>query len=352
MKLTHKIKSYYKRAYQMGHYPSLSSVLFSGKKVFVYYGFLGDNNYGDELVYEATKELFKDHILLPLRRQMPIELRLFLNYRKHKIAGIVIGGGTLVGPFWEPDFFKSLVEMGKRVFLHGTGVHKKIDAQEPWKFILNKEIFGGVRGPMSVKNVSVVKDKMNIAGDAAFALFSDQSFIKRSENKNVLINLGTHDDYEGQAFFRKEFNDFIRFLIQDGYHVQYLPFHEVDVELGKVLKNTFPEITVIKQPVGFDECARIFADCTFALGERLHFTVMAIMTRSPFLSLNYAKKHEDLLLSLSIPEAGSHPSETSKDKMTDAFTKRNDFDWAVPRDKMVGYKDFQFKETAEFIAKS
>jgi len=350
MKLIHKIKNFYKIAYQMGHYPSLSTVLFSRKKVFVYYGFLGDNNYGDELVYEATKALFKEHTLLPVRRQMPFSLRFFLNNKKSKIAGIVIGGGTLIGPFWEPEYFASLIQLGKRVYVHGTGVHKVIDQQQPWRQLLEKTIAGGVRGPLSVENVAVVKKPMNIAGDAAFAIFSDKSFVTRKDNKNVLINLGTHADYVGQEYFRKEFDQFIGFLLKQGYNVLYLPFHEVDVELGEMLIGKFPQIRMLKQPNGFNECAVLFADCAFAIGERLHFTVMAIMTKSPFISINYAKKHEDLLLSLSIPEIGLLPAEASHEKMIAAFNSREDFDWEATRQKMIGYRDFQLKEAADYIS--
>ena len=350
MKLIHKLKRYYRIAYTMGHYPALSSVLFSDKKIFVYYGFLGDNNYGDELVFEAAKELFAAHHLLPVRHLMPFATRFWLTRNKHKIAGIVVGGGTLLGPLWEAEFFSSVKKLGKPVYVHGTGVHKVIQEVEAWKMMLDNRVYGGVRGPMSLENVAAVKTGMKIGGDAAFAMFSMQKFVNRKDNKNVLINLGTHRTYEGQDFFRKEFNDFIASLIKDGYNIQYLPFHEVDLELGNTLKETFPEITLLKQPVGYNECADLFANCAFAIGERLHFTVMAIMTRSPFVSLNYHKKHEDLLLSLSLQESGLHPSAASSEKMTAAFKARDAFNWDATENQIKAYKKFQFDEAAEFIA--
>jgi len=350
MKLIRKIEHYYKRAYLMGHYPSLSSVLFTDKKIFVYYGFLGDNNYGDELVYHATKAVFKDDILLPVSRYMPVALRLFVALNKGKIAGLAVGGGTLIGRFYMSDFFKDLVDSGKSVYVHGTGVKETIGEQKPWAAVLRNKLFGGVRGPLSVENISVIKKDMNIAGDAAFALFSDLKFVERKDNKKVLINLGTHAPYPGQEFFRKEFNDFITFLISNGYTVNYLPFHEIDLELGQGLKALFPEINILDQPDGFEECAAVFADSIFAIGERLHFTVMAIMTRNPFISLNYAKKHEDLLLSLSIPEVGLSPEDASCEQMIHALNTRDDFQWDDIRKKMIGYKEFQFEEVQKFIA--
>jgi len=352
MKLIRKVQHYYKRAYSMGHYPSLKSVMFTDKKIFVYYGFLGDNNYGDELVYHATKALFEKDILLPVSRYMPILLRLFVSLNKSKISGIAVGGGTLVGRFNMAAFFEDLVISGKSVYMHGTGVKEVIGEQNAWSKVLSRGNFGGVRGPMSVQNIAVIKKEMKIVGDAAFALFSDSTFKDRGDNKKVLINLGTHASYHGQEFFRKEFKEFITFLIGDGYVVNYLPFHEIDLELGNELKKEFAEINILKQPDGFEACAELFADCTFAIGERLHFTVMAVMTKSPFISINYAKKHEDLLLSLDIPEAGLSPDLASLTKIKDAFIKRKDFEWTTVRKLMIDYKDRQFAEMRQFVSKS
>jgi len=350
MNLIRKVKHYYKRAYAMGHHPSLSEVLFSDKKVLIYYGFLGDNNYGDELVYNATKALFSDVTLLPVSRYTPHMLRLLVAMDLKKIIGIVIGGGTVVGNFNSAAVFEKLAESGRPVYMHGTGVKELIVDQKAWKTVTKNEVFGGVRGPMSVQNMMQIKEGAKIVGDAAFALFTDNKFVDRKKDiKRVLINLGTHVPYEGQEFFRKEFNDFISHLISENYNVSYVPFHEIDLELGMALKNTFPEINIIEQPEGFEQCADIFADCTFAIGERLHFTVLAIMTKTPFISINYAKKHEDLLLSLSIPHIGISPAEASKDKMLTAFNSRLAFEWTPIKTKLQGYKDFQSEQKQKFI---
>ena len=333
----------------MGHYPSIWSVLFADKKIYVYYGFLGDNNYGDELVYQATKFLFKDYILLPVSRYMPIGLRLFVEIKKSNIKGIVIGGGTLVGRFNMAEFFESLVKMGKPIYMHGTGVKEVIGESKSWGQVLKNGNYGGVRGPMSVKNISLIRPKMSIVGDAAFALLNNSNYIDRSTKKRVLINLGTHADYEGQQYFREQFNSFIGNLLSQKYIVDYLPFHEIDLELGNDLKLQFKEINILKQPQGFDDCAAIFSDCTFAVGERLHFTVMAIMTSSPFVSINYAKKHEDLLASLNIPELGLVPNLASSEKLLTAFDIRQNFQWEKIFDQMKDYKTIQFEEVEKFI---
>ena len=107
MNLIKKLKIFYKEAYQLEHFPSFIKILFTNTKIFIYYGFLGDGNFGDELVFEASKELFKPHILLPYKKRMPIILKLFAHLFISKIAGVIVGGGTLIGQrFYEYDYFK------------------------------------------------------------------------------------------------------------------------------------------------------------------------------------------------------------------------------------------------------
>jgi len=352
MNLITKIKFFYRSAYQMGHFPPVLSVMFSSKKVFVYYGFLGDNNYGDELVYEATKEIFKGHILVPMKRRMPISLRLYLIFRKGIIKGIVIGGGTLISKFRDAAYFKNLVEMGKPVYLHGTGVHANIKDVNSWTTILNSEVFGGVRGPLSVKNLEQIRPMTNILGDAAFGIALPDKLVKSVESRKVLINLGTHANYEGQDIFRNVFNPFIEYLISNKYDVFYLPFHDIDMELGLSIKKTYPEVMMLTQPIGFAECSMLFADCTFAIGERLHFIVMAIMTSTPFTSINYAKKHNDLLLSLSHTQNGLFPEEASLERLIYDFNNRHTFEWKNTQRKIDEYRKLQINEMQNFTINS
>ncbi|MFN3380715.1 MAG: hypothetical protein ACK41O_14765, partial [Runella zeae] len=69
MKIWYKIKSYIVEAYLLNHYPSLLSFLLTKKQILVYYGFLGDKNFGDELVYESAKILFCDFMLIPYKKK-------------------------------------------------------------------------------------------------------------------------------------------------------------------------------------------------------------------------------------------------------------------------------------------
>src|SRR3954468_21121507 len=98
MGLQKKIKSFYREAYSLGHFPAFLELLTTKKRCIVYYGFLGDQNFGDELVFEASKKLFDNSILIPYKKRMPLLIKLFCNFFISKIDGVLIGGGTLIGP--------------------------------------------------------------------------------------------------------------------------------------------------------------------------------------------------------------------------------------------------------------
>ncbi len=105
MNIINKFIAYYKVSYLSGNFPSLLSILLSNKRVLIYYGFLGDKNFGDELVFESAKKLFSSSILLPVRKRMPIHLAIFARLCKKRVSGLVIGGGTLIGPLWDKEFY-------------------------------------------------------------------------------------------------------------------------------------------------------------------------------------------------------------------------------------------------------
>jgi len=348
MSIINKFRRYYKTAYLNDHFPSLSSILFSRKKIFVYYGYLGDKNFGDELVYEGAKLIFNDCLLIPIRRLMPVSLIIFVKLFKKKISGIIIGGGTLIGPFWNKEVIFSLLDLNKPVFLHGTGVHADITAADEWKMVLSGNIYGGLRGPNSVKNISKIY-KAKIVGDAAFAFFDSTLWNNKSDSKSVLINLGTHFGYDSQNIVRDEFKSFIGHLLSKRYAVDFLCFHENDLQQASILKLKFPSIKIIHSPESYLDAVEIFKQYSFAIGERLHFTVLAIMSKTSFLSINYGAKHNDLLLSLGLEHCGIDPQGSSCNIFVSYFDKIANFDWKDAESKMVGFKLTQQNEGKKFI---
>lgn len=352
MNLKFRINRYYKESYKTGHYISTHKILLSRRKVFSYYGFLGDNNFGDELVFEATRKLFQPHVLIPIKRRMPLANSVYSYLMKSDFSGIVIGGGTLIGPLWQERFFRKLINFNRSVFIHGTGVHEKIVAENGWRDMLGGRVYGGVRGPLSKKNLSRIKSDIAVAGDAAFLLHDEtrwKSLEADPSNRTILINFGSHLDFEGQNHSRQEMIKFLEIAVSNSYRIQFIPFHSRDYSLGFALQKRFPMMTILEQPGNFQDALRKFKECSFAAGERLHFIVMAILSKRPFFSINYARKHVDLLDSIQASHAGKVPKEVELADLTTAYEGRFDFDWRTIEMKLKNYKGIQQSEFQDFM---
>jgi len=353
MRIFRKFISYYNVAYRSGHFPPLFQLLFSRKKIYAYYGFLGDRNFGDELVFEAARNLFAPHLLLPFRRRMPVHLRLLAKIWRARISGLVIGGGTLIGPLWDRPFFMGLVEEEKPIFVHGTGVHKDISCAKDWTRILSGSVYGGVRGPQSVTNLVSLQQVLPIVGDAAFFMFeAKRTSSSRDHSRKILINLGTHSAYNGKENAIRAMREFINFQVRNDFDIVFLPFHEIDVVLGSELQASFPMIKMLDIPETYENALVHFEDAIFAVGERLHFIVMAILATCPFLSLNYAEKHKDLLLSLDLVLAGIVPASVTSTVIHEHFKNKELFDWAALSNRIQLLKSIQKKEADAFISES
>lgn len=350
MKLSSKFNAFYREAYLLGHFPPILKLIFTRKKIFGYYGFLGDRNFGDELVYEAAKQLFAPNLLFPLKKRMPILHHLFFIFFKHKIAGLVIGGGTLIGKNFNffDKFFNSLAS-GKPIFLHGTGVREGQIYHKEWGGIFNKEVYGGIRGPLSMEKLNALNIGSRIVGDAAFTLVNNEQFLKKRKKSNkVLINFGSHRTFDGETNSRTEVKKFIEYLLNKGFQVQYLPFHGIDVQLGLNLKKNFPQIILLEIPVNYLTTLKIFENSRFAVGERLHFNIMASLAGCPFLSVNYGDKHEDFLTSLNKSQFGSTPQLLSFQNLVKAFS-RNSFSQNVKFEVINNFKEIQRTEKDRFM---
>lgn len=320
-----KIINYYRRAYGMGHFPSFFSIIFSRKRILIYYGFLGDGNFGDELVYMATKSLFEKDLLIPYKRHMPILTKAILNLNPTMIDGVVIGGGTLLRPFYsDKKFFSKIAQLKGRMFFHGTGTDDEIVGNDFWQTLNHLKFYGGVRGPLSQQVSHKYQFDFDAIGDAAFYLFKDNDLLKnRTSSKVVLINYGTHVVLKDLENSRREIEQFLSFYSKKGFTINYLPFHNTDIKLGEDLISKYPFINMLKIPQNYNEALAYFNDAEFAIGERLHFSVMCAMANTPFVSINYGYKHNDFLQSIKGASFGLKPQEVKMDQLITFYENKD-----------------------------
>jgi hypothetical protein len=338
-----KIKRYFNDAYKSGHYPALVDLLRNRGKILAYRGFLGDGNYGDELVFEASKSLLTPCLLMPMYRRKPIITGLLIRFGLIKFRGEVLGGGTLIGPRNE------LNGKAKVIFIHGTGVRDEYS--NDWINVMHEQtVFGGVRGAGSHARLKDKGWEIKVHGDAAFAFFDEGLFNSAKNPRSILINMGMHHDESGLVQSRKEMRLFVEMVLEKGMSVEYLPFHTRDIELGRELCRQYPNVKLHSIPENFQSAQKVFNGVSFAVGERLHFAVIALLCKVPFLSVMYDSKHEDLLESVDASFSGAFPADVSCKDLFNRYTDREKFPWDSVRSKLSSYQHIQVLDARAFLS--
>jgi hypothetical protein len=337
---------YVRRAYLNGHFPTLASLLANRDRLLQYHGFLGDGNFGDELVYDAARSLFRSFVLVPGATRRPIVTALLFRAGLLRFRGEVLGGGTLIGP--RVELSGATPRDLRSVFVHGTGVKTKFS--EGWTQAINSRlVFGGVRGRASQVRLAEKDCEVAVVGDAAFHFFGDDHQATRFDG-SVLVNFGTHNVESKMTTARSEVRRFIAAVLERGVSVEFLPFHSVDVELGRELARDLPTVKVHEIPANLDQAKAIFKRASFAVGERLHFAVVSLLSGCPCFSVMYEAKHSELLDSLSCQHLGALPDEFGCADLVERYLRRADFDWATVRRKLAIYRRRQEEDARAFTA--
>ncbi|EMI58107.1 polysaccharide pyruvyl transferase family protein [Rhodopirellula sallentina] len=349
MNISKKLNRYHREAYRLDHFPPTWEALVSGKPRLAYFGFLGDRNLGDEMVYWAAKELFSDCVLIPVKRRSPIGIKLAASKPRRFFDGIVQGGGTLINENeWDTNR-QELFDSGLPIYVHGSGV-AGANPNPKWN-VLSRNTHGGLRGPLSKGRLDELV-KLPIVGDAAFALGIKAQRDPERKRSRVLINLGTHEHnrYPQSDLVESELVEFCRKLMDDGLEVVFLPFHGIDVQRANQLKEKLPSISVLNQPRTLKELQDCFDDALFALGERLHFVISAALFHCPFLSINYASKHRDFLKSVGLECLGADPGDCHAGKFTCAFDERESHPTQEFEGRLQPLQELQRTEANAFIS--
>ena len=278
-----------------------------------YFGFLRDRNVGDEMVFWAARKLFPQCSLVPIKRRSPVGILALRNMFGEKLfRGIIVGGGTLIGRReLDPDLI-ALMSFDLPLFFHGTGIANG-EPNPVWNDAFASSN-GGVRGPVSVSYRAKLNCK-NYVGDAAIQLMPEMLEMSKQLNSNrVLLNLGTHVDYDRsqRSHVEEQMVELIGKIIDAGLKPCFLPMHFIDVRRGEeLLEKSNGALELLDQPRVLADVAREFKDCVGAIGERLHFVIAACISNRPFFSISYATKHADFLESCGLQDRGCSPGEFS-----------------------------------------
>ena len=286
-----------------------------------YLGWLGYNNLGDEILFEAHKKLFGEYCLQerpPSKFLDKIEARLNII----QFNSIFLGGGTLI---YKSNTYLELLNFyrykkGLKLFCIGTGVlnscfwekqekitwmdKSSIDKSSGWNEILKRFSKIGVRGPISqgilktagIKNVEVV-------GDTALALAKDD-YKKKSRNNIIGINLGISNGimWGCEQEFINKIEKLIKRLIKEDYKVILLPVWDKDMPINKKIFNKInhPNLLLKDYINNFQKYYSTVENCDIFIGEKLHSVIISTMTRTPSIMLEYRPKCIDFMSSMEL----------------------------------------------------
>lgn len=283
------------------------------KKKILYFGWLGHQNLGDEALFYCIKELFEDGaILYPTDKYV----RLFFKAKlKNYFQGLMLGGGTLIN---RNDFIiDELLRLSDPCLKHivfGTGVanedfwqqfEARSNRNDEWKDFLLKCDFVGVRGPVSLNYMKGLGiEKAMVIGDPVLYLGLNK-IIPKKKNKRVGINFGqTSNKLWGgkDETVNKLIYDLVRLLHEKGWTISLFNVHDKDLThiLQFIEKHRLSDkINIfdatkcsVKNTLAFFENISVF------IGEKLHSSVFAACSYTPFIMLEYRPKCFDFTSSI------------------------------------------------------
>jgi hypothetical protein len=277
--------------------------------VVAYLGWHGRGNIGDDAIYDAVRSQlggarFVDMPLLAQERIRSLTTGLDRSVRR----GVqVMGGGTLVGR----RAWRRWVNRGSALtrrngsYAIGVGVEDPVfggrasgsgnDELKRWAPILAEFRIVSVRGPRSAELLADIGLDVQVSGDPALVLPRPDV---APVDGLIGLNLGFGDDLWGHdpAVLAGEMAAAVRELSSRGLRFVGILMNPSDRRWTQTaLEGVDAEIVA---PVDAADAARELARCSVAIVSRLHAGILASLSETPVVSLEYQPKCRDFALSI------------------------------------------------------
>jgi len=277
----------------------------AGPPRYVYCGFVGRGNLGDDAMFEVIKsrlDLGNPLVAVPGTPTYPLRMTPLL--RRASSPGVVLGGGTLIGRYGWLDRVSTAIggSLDREVVAIGTGVedpdwsktHALTDMDElkRWADYLRRRFDRvTVRGPRSAAILNRLGVDATIVGDPALLLspLASKEVVREGE---IVINLGASGSIWGsQQDLNSHVRDAASELIRRGFQIRLLVMWKRDRNLVEEFASTLPSSAVsLIVPRRPSDAMRELSGAHVVIGQRLHSVVMAAATHTPSLSLAYRPK--------------------------------------------------------------
>jgi polysaccharide pyruvyl transferase WcaK-like protein len=321
-------------------------------KIAAYSGWLGNNNIGDEALYLANEMIFTDFELVnrDYYDDSPVQLygggtvlpRGVHNHGSDELVA-AIGVGVEDPNFRNQPFapvdIEYYLEENDMAFLIGNKYTQHIANQiaslsdsvamnrkyvtEDRYTPIHRFDYLGVRGPRSKEILSRYGIDSRVVGDTALLL--EPSEYNHQQSNRVAVTLRSakgvlkwSDDTEYIQIVEKFCREH-----SDEYEFVFLPFRPIDIPLHVKLSKKIPNAEFKDYCSHVDVRAAVdeISDCDVIIGERLHASILAACSFTPFVSLGYQPKNDDFVESIDMTEYHTRFHQLTVNWLVDRFER-------------------------------
>lgn len=303
----------------MQYLPLNVGYFFTRRKTAIYIGATGQGNLGDEVIFEAIKDFFKETVYLyPISYAKPNSGSFLRKFIKRKPELIILGGGTIIKKKSNESYLALLLKFknqfpNAKLIVMGAGVADPVLAKEigfptdikAWSKILNDCYFIGVRGLFSCK---VLKDdwkivpQVHVLGDPVLH-FAQKKLKPKVKKKRIAVNFCNilnriyGKDQKSVEYFA---NELIRALITDNWIIYLYPTAKDDIEYMESIlsQEIFDKINIYSNSGDFSGSLNFLESIDILVGQRLHSLILASLVYTPFFPIEYEAKTTDFLTSI------------------------------------------------------
>ncbi|BBZ28356.1 polysaccharide pyruvyl transferase [Mycolicibacterium madagascariense] len=273
-----------------------------------YLGWHGYRNLGDDAIYDAVTGQLPGVTMLDLPRQPQDWVAATLSGKRRALrdAPLLVGGGTILGR----RHWRYMIGYGLSQSRHaggyaiGVGVEDAVfqgrrsgsgrDELSRWGPLLSRLRKVSVRGPRSATLLADMGFDADVSGDPALLLPRPDV---RPEEGRIGVNVGFGDDLWGHdpGALAAQLAVAVDDLRSRGHEVVGILMNEAD---RKWTRTALGDDGVVIAPATPEEAAVELGRCSLAIVTRLHAGILAALSGSPVLTLEYQPKCRDFAASI------------------------------------------------------